>query len=128
MTLGEQYLPVLFLIGVALGMGALHLGTDAGGSIRIPSGFTGVFGIKPSFGRVPVYPPTPNATLAHAGPMTRTVADAALMLTVISRPDSRDWLSLPFDGRDYRIALEEGVSRLRIALSISLGYAEGRHT
>ena len=111
-------------VAAALGMGALHLGTDAGGSIRIPSGFTGVFGIKPSFGRVPVYPPTPNASLAHAGPITRTVTDAALMLTVISRPDPRDWLSLPFDERDYRIGLENGVAGLRIAFSLSLGYAE----
>jgi aspartyl-tRNA(Asn)/glutamyl-tRNA(Gln) amidotransferase subunit A len=111
-------------VAASLGMGALHLGTDAGGSIRIPSGFTGVFGIKPSFGRVPVYPPTPNASLAHAGPITRTVADAALMLTVISRPDPRDWLSLPFDERDHRIGLENGVVGLRIAFSLSLGYAE----
>ena len=82
-------------VAAACGMGALHLGTDGGGSIRIPAGFTGIFGFKQSFGRVPAYPPSPFGTLAHVGPMTRTVADAALMLTVISRHDARDWYALP---------------------------------
>ena len=59
----------------------LHLGTDGAGSLRIPAAFTGVFGIKPSFGRVPAYPPSPLNVLAHQGPITRTVADAALMLS-----------------------------------------------
>ena len=71
----------------ALGMGALHVGTDGGGSIRIPAGFTGVFGHKPSFGRVPAWPASPFGTVAHVGPITRTVADAALMLSVLSQPD-----------------------------------------
>ena len=61
-------------------MGVLHVGTDGGGSIRIPAGFTGIFGLKPSFGRVPAYPASPFGTVAHLGPMTRTVSDAALML------------------------------------------------
>ncbi|MBI3127039.1 MAG: amidase [Candidatus Tectomicrobia bacterium] len=108
----------------ALGMGALHLGTDAGGSIRIPAGFTGVFGFKPSFGRVPTHPPNPNHTLAHAGPMTRTVEDAALMLNALARPDARDWFALPYEARDYREGLEDGVSGLRVAFSPSLGGAE----
>jgi len=108
----------------ALGMGALHLGTDAGGSIRIPSGLTGVFGMKPSFGRVPTYPPNPNAPLAHAGPMTRTVGDAALMLTVLSRPDPRDWFALPFEERDYRVGLEGGVAGLRVAFCPAPGGEE----
>ena len=107
----------------ALGMGTLHLGTDAGGSIRIPSGFTGVFGFKPSFGRVPTYPPNPNHTLAHAGPMTRTVGDAALMLNVLARPDARDWFALPYEERDYRVGLEGGVAGLRVAFSPTLGGA-----
>ncbi|MEM7021336.1 MAG: amidase, partial [Pseudomonadota bacterium] len=108
----------------ALGMGALHIGTDGGGSIRIPSSFTGIFGLKPSFGRVPAYPLSPFGTVAHLGPMTRTVGDAALMLNVLALPDARDWMSLPYDHRDYRIGLDDGVRGLKIAYSPALGYAE----
>ncbi len=107
----------------ALGMGALHLGTDGGGSIRIPAAFTGIFGLKPSYGRVPVYPPSAFGTTSHVGPMTRTVDDAALMLTVLSGRDARDWLALPRDQRDYRTGLHDGVRGLRIAYSPTLGYA-----
>ena len=108
---------------LAAGMGALAFGTDAGGSIRIPAGFAGVFGHKPSFGRVPAYPPSPFSTLAHVGPMTRSVADAALMLTVISGPDARDWFALPHEPRDYRDGLDKGVKGLKVAFSPDLGYA-----
>ncbi len=108
----------------ALGMGALHIGTDGGGSVRIPSGFTGVFGHKPSFGRVPAWPGSAFGTLSHVGPLTRTVTDAALMLNVISEPDARDWTALPYSERDYRIGLEDGVAGLRIAFSPTLGYIE----
>ena len=111
-------------VAVALGMGALAIGTDGGGSIRIPAGFTGVFGLKPSFGRVPVYPMSPFATLSHLGPMTRTVADAALMLTVMAAPDARDWHALPYEKRDYRAGLEDGVKGLKVAFSADLGYAD----
>ncbi|MDH3688882.1 MAG: amidase [Gammaproteobacteria bacterium] len=107
---------------IATGMGALAIGTDGGGSIRIPSGFTGVYGIKPSFGRVPAAPLSPFGTVAHVGPMTRTVTDAALMLTVIAEPDDRDWHALPYEARDYRIGLEQGVKGLRMAFSPDLGY------
>jgi aspartyl-tRNA(Asn)/glutamyl-tRNA(Gln) amidotransferase subunit A len=107
----------------ALGIGALHIGTDGGGSIRIPSSFTGVFGIKPTFGLVPAYPLSPFGRVAHLGPMTRTVADAAAMLTVMARPDVRDWHSLPYRPIDYRVGLDEGVAGLRVALSPTLGYA-----
>ena len=106
----------------ALGMGALHIGTDGGGSIRIPAGFSGVFGHKPSFGRVPAWPLSPFGTVAHIGPMTRTVEDAALMLDVLSIPDHRDWFSLPHHGRDYRVGLDDGVRGLRIAYSPDLGH------
>jgi aspartyl-tRNA(Asn)/glutamyl-tRNA(Gln) amidotransferase subunit A len=109
---------------VASGMGPLAIGTDGGGSIRIPSAFTGIFGIKPSFGRVPAWPLSPMGTVAHVGPMTRTVTDAALMLTVISEPDARDWHALPYEARDYRIGLDDGVKGLRIAYSADLGYAK----
>ncbi len=110
----------------AVGMGALHIGSDGGGSIRIPCAFTGVFGIKPSFGLVPLYPPVPVGTLAHVGPLTRTVSDSALMLTVIALPDpeQRDWFAMRHQPRDYRVGLESGVHGLRVAYSRTLGYAE----
>jgi aspartyl-tRNA(Asn)/glutamyl-tRNA(Gln) amidotransferase subunit A len=104
-----------------MGMGALHLGTDGGGSIRIPAGFTGIFGLKQSFGRVPAYPLSPFGTVAHVGPMTRTVEDAALMLTVISEPDHRDIYALPYDRRDWRIGIDDGIKGLKIAYSPTLG-------
>ena len=109
---------------VASGMGPLTVGTDGGGSIRIPCAFTGLFGLKPSFGRVPAWPLSPMGTVAHVGPMTRTVTDAALMLNVLSLPDTRDWHALPHDDRDYRVGLEDGVKGLRIAYSADLGYAK----
>lgn len=109
---------------LASGMGALSVGTDGGGSIRIPCSFTGLFGIKPTFGRVPAWPLSPFGTVAHIGPMTRTVTDAALMLNVLSLPDARDWLQLPHDARDYRVGLDDGVHGLRIAYSANLGYAK----
>ena len=106
---------------VATGMGALAFGTDGGGSIRIPAGFTGVFGIKPSFGRVAAYPLSPFGTLSHVGPMARTVSDAALMLTVIAAPDVRDPHAYGFDPRDFQSGLDQGVRGLRIAFSPTLG-------
>jgi len=109
---------------VAAGMGPLTVGTDGGGSIRIPCSFTGLFGLKPSFGRVPAWPLSPMGTVAHVGPMTRTVTDAALMMNVLSLPDARDWHALPYDARDYRIGLEDGIKGLRIAYSAELGYAK----
>jgi aspartyl-tRNA(Asn)/glutamyl-tRNA(Gln) amidotransferase subunit A len=107
----------------ALAAGLCHLavGTDGGGSIRIPSSFAGVFGIKASFGRVPAYPQSPFGTVANVGPMARTVADAALLLTVLAGPDWRDWYALPYDGADYRDGLEAPVAGLRIAYSRTLG-------
>jgi aspartyl-tRNA(Asn)/glutamyl-tRNA(Gln) amidotransferase subunit A len=109
---------------VAAGMGPLAAGTDGGGSIRIPCSFTGLFGIKPSFGRVPAWPPSPFGTVAHVGPIARNVTDAALMLDVLSLPDARDWHALPYEARDYRTTLEHGVQDLRIAFSPDLGYAK----
>lgn len=105
----------------ALGMGCLHVGTDAGGSIRIPAGFTGIFGHKPSFGRVPNYPPSAFSTLAHAGPITRTARDAAHMLSVLARPDGRDWYALPPAPVDYAADCSGGVAGLRIAYCPSPG-------
>ncbi|SME89705.1 aspartyl-tRNA(Asn)/glutamyl-tRNA(Gln) amidotransferase subunit A [Tistlia consotensis] len=102
-------------VAAASGMGALHFGTDGGGSIRIPCGFTGIPGLKPTFGRVPAYPLSPFGTVAHVGPMARTVADCALMLTVIAEPDPRDPYALPYDWEDYSDGLEGGVEGLRVA-------------
>jgi len=109
---------------VAAGMGPLAVGTDGGGSIRIPCSFTGLFGLKPSFGRVPAWPLSPFGTVAHVGPIARSVADAALMLNVLALPDARDWHALPFEPRDWRTGLEDGVRELRIAFSRDLGYAK----
>ena len=108
----------------AAGYAPLTLGTDGGGSIRIPAGFTGIFGHKPSFGRVPAWPLSPFGTVAHVGPMTRTVEDACLMMNVISQPDARDWHSLPYDGTDYTAKLGKGVKGLKIAFSPTLGYVD----
>lgn len=106
---------------LAAGMGALALGSDAGGSVRIPAGFTGVFALKAAFGRVPAYPLSPFGTLANIGPMTRSVTDAALLLNIMSEPDPRDPYSLPYDGADYLHGLDEGIEGLKIAYSPTLG-------
>lgn len=110
---------------VALGMAPAAIGTDGGGSIRIPAAFTGTFGFKPSFGRVPHAPRGPFGLLSHVGPMTRCVSDAARILTVISHPDSRDWYALPFDAGDYELGLKckPTPGGVRIAYSPSLGLA-----
>jgi aspartyl-tRNA(Asn)/glutamyl-tRNA(Gln) amidotransferase subunit A len=107
---------------VALGMGPLSVGTDGGGSIRIPAAFCGIVGLKPTYGRVPLWPGSPFGTLSHAGPMVSTVQDAALMLTVLAGPDVRDWTSLPPEDVDYVDALGGGVEGLRVAFSPDLGY------
>ena len=101
----------------------MHIATDGGGSIRIPAGFCGLFGFKPTFGVVPVHPHPPPWTLWHQGPISRTVHDAALMLTVISRPDVRDFYAAPPLGIDYREGLDDGIRGMRIAYSRTLGYA-----
>ncbi len=105
-------------------MGPLAVGSDGGGSIRIPAGFTGVFGIKANYGRVPVYPESAMRTLSHVGPMTRTVADAALMLNVLSEPDHRDPTALPYQGIDFTQGLDDGINGLKVAFSPDLGYAK----
>lgn len=109
---------------VAAGLGPMGMGTDGAGSVRIPAAFCGNFGHKPSFGRVPAYPLSPFGSVAHLGPHTMSVTDAALMMNVISRPDARDWTSLPYDARDFTVGLNDGVRGLRIAYSPTLGYAQ----
>jgi aspartyl-tRNA(Asn)/glutamyl-tRNA(Gln) amidotransferase subunit A len=110
-------------VAAALGMGALHIGTDGGGSIRIPSSFTGIFGLKPTHGRVPAYPPSPFSEVAHIGPMTRSAEDAALMLQIMAQPDRRDWQALTTGAPDYRSGLKDGVRGLRIGYGADPGFA-----
>ena len=108
---------------VAAGLAPLAVGTDGGGSIRIPGSFCGIFGLKPTCGVVPIYPMPNTGTLSHVGPMTRTVRDAALMLSVMAGPDDRDPLSFPTTGTDFTEGLETGIRGLRVAWSPTLGYA-----
>lgn len=110
-------------VASALNMGTLHVGSDAGGSIRIPCAFTGTFGIKPSFGYVPQWPVSAMGTLSHLGPMTRTVDDCALMLTVIGCSDIRDFYCMDNDARNWSEGISKGVTGMRIAYSPTLGYA-----
>jgi aspartyl-tRNA(Asn)/glutamyl-tRNA(Gln) amidotransferase subunit A len=110
-------------VAVATGMGPLAVGTDGGGSIRIPSSFCGIYGLKPHVGRVPVYPASTIGDISHAGPMTRTVRDAALMLNAIAGADDRDRLSLPTSHPNYLQAIEGDIRGLRMAWSADLGFA-----
>lgn len=108
---------------VAAGVTPFALGTDGGGSIRIPASFCGVFGIKAQFGRVPVFPTSATPTLAHVGPIARTARDAALLLGVISGFDARDPASVSEPVPDYLAACEESIDGMRVAWSPTLGYA-----
>jgi aspartyl-tRNA(Asn)/glutamyl-tRNA(Gln) amidotransferase subunit A len=109
---------------LASGMVALALGTDGGGSIRIPCGFCGLPGLKPTFGRVPAWPPSPFGALAHVGPMARSVRDLALLLDVLTEPDRRDWTALEPPAAPFRGgAAASDLAGLRIAFSPDLGYA-----
>jgi aspartyl-tRNA(Asn)/glutamyl-tRNA(Gln) amidotransferase subunit A len=108
---------------VASGMGPIAIGTDGAGSVRIPAAFCGCFGLKPSFGRIPAYPLSPFGTVAHLGPLTRTVQDAATAMNILKQGDARDWTALPPDPSDYTQDLEAGIRGLRIAYSPTLGYA-----
>ena len=105
---------------IAAGIHPLAVGTDIVGSIRLPASFCGLFGHKPSQGRVPYY--FPNSPALVAGPMARTVADAALLLTVIARPDRRDFTALPSGDVDYPEALAGDVPRGRIAILHHIGF------
>jgi aspartyl-tRNA(Asn)/glutamyl-tRNA(Gln) amidotransferase subunit A len=104
---------------VAAGFGPLAVGSDLGGSVRIPAALCGIVGLKPSYGRVPIADPWPALV---CGPMARSVSDAALLLGVISRPDERDYTALPWDDRDYLADIEDGVRGLRIGLLTDMGF------
>ena len=104
----------------AAGYGPLHVGTDIGGSVRLPAAWCGLVGMKPSFGRVPIDPPYVGRV---AGPMTRTVDDAALMMSVLSKPDRRDGTSLPPSDIHWK-ALDKSPRKLRIGLMLDLGVGQ----
>jgi len=110
-------------VAAACGMGALHIGTDGGGSIRIPASFTGVVGFKPTFGIVPRHPPSPFGTVSTGGPITRSVADAALAMDVLAQPHALDWYGIPHEGLSFRKNLAGGVAGWRIAFSPTLSGA-----
>jgi Asp-tRNA(Asn)/Glu-tRNA(Gln) amidotransferase A subunit family amidase len=108
---------------VAAGVTPFALGTDGGGSIRIPASFCGVFGMKAQFGRVPVFPTSATPTLGHVAPLARSVRDAALLLDVISGFDARDPASISGPVPDYLAACEAPLDGMRVAWSPTLGYA-----
>jgi len=109
---------------VAAGIGPLAVGTDGGGSIRVPAAWAGIYGLKPSFGRVPHHPRGAFPTVSHVGPMTRTVRDAALMMNVMAQPDRRDWYALPYHGADYEAQLTIDLKGKRIAFSPDFGMSQ----
>jgi aspartyl-tRNA(Asn)/glutamyl-tRNA(Gln) amidotransferase subunit A len=111
---------------LAAGLCTLSMGTDGGGSVRIPASFTGLFGIKPTQGRVPRFGGYGRPSANHfsqSGPITRTVADSALLLQVIAGPDTRDITSIRETAPDFSANLSSGVSGMRLAWSSDLGYA-----
>ena len=107
----------------ALNLGCIHIGTDGAGSVRIPAAFTGVVGLKPTYGRVPAYPVSTMGFLAHLGPLTRTVTDTALAMNAIGRPDPRDMTAMIDQPPDFVAGLAGGVKGLRLAWSPRLGGA-----
>jgi aspartyl-tRNA(Asn)/glutamyl-tRNA(Gln) amidotransferase subunit A len=108
---------------IASGMSCADIASDAGGSIRNPCALTGVVGLKPSFGRVPDYPPSPIGSMAVIGPICRSVRDAALLMNVLSIPDSRDPGSKSLDAGDFLAQIDNGARDLTVAVSPTLGYA-----
>ncbi|VCU68255.1 Acylamidase [Pigmentiphaga humi] len=112
---------------VCAGFCTFAIGSDAGGSIRIPAALTGVVGMKATGSRVPIYPPSAAGGLACIGPLARSAADAALLMNVICQPDARDASALPGDGVDYVAALSGGLEGLRIGWTTDLGFAPRVH-
>ena len=110
-------------VAAAAGYGPLHQGSDGAGSIRMPAHFCGIFGLKPTLGRVPNWPVANSDNIVNIGPITRTVADAALMLRVMAGPHPWDHTSLEAPPADYPARLAEGVAGLKVAFSVDLGHA-----
>ncbi|MBN6034411.1 amidase [Amycolatopsis sp. 195334CR] len=109
---------------VAAGMGELSVGTDGGGSVRIPASFCGIVGFKPTHGRIPLFPASPFGPLGHAGPMARSVDDVALLLDVLALPDHRDPSALAPPASSYREAVRRDVRGVNAAYSANLGYVD----
>ncbi|MDB5816353.1 MAG: hypothetical protein JWN23_3470 [Rhodocyclales bacterium] len=119
-------------VAVATGMVPLAIGSDGGGSVRVPAALCGIFGIKPSWGRVPVYPGCRDErypgissweSLEHIGPLTRTAADAALAMSVLAGPTPRDRHSIPAESNDWSISTAASLRGARLAVSVDLGHA-----
>ncbi|HXQ16179.1 MAG TPA: amidase family protein, partial [Caulobacteraceae bacterium] len=106
---------------VAAGLGPLAVGTDGGGSVRIPSAFCSLVGLKATYGRIPAWPPSMHGDLANTGPMTRTTLDCALMLNQMSRPDARDPFPAQPEDKDYTVGLDRGVRGRKIGLVMRFG-------
>lgn len=106
---------------VAAGLGPIAIGTDGGGSVRIPSSFAGLVGLKATFGRVPAWPPSMTGDLSNTGPMCRTALDCALMMNVIAAPDVRDPHALPEDDTDYAAKLDKKLKKLRVGFVLRFG-------
>jgi len=104
--------------GLAAGYAPLAIGTDIGGSVRLPAAATGTFALKPSLGRIPIHPPYLGRV---AGPMTRTVADAAALMNVLTLPDARDYMALAHEPRDWSAGLDGSVRGVRIGLCLDIG-------
>ena len=107
----------------AAGYGPLHQGSDGAGSVRMPAHFSGIFGLKPTFGSIPNWPVGGNDNTSHLGPMTRDVRDGALMMSVMSGPHPWDFTSLEAGPADYVGRLNEGIKGKKIAFSPDLGHA-----
>jgi len=103
---------------IAAGYGPLALGTDIGGSVRLPAAYNGIFALKPSLGRIPIYPPYLGRV---AGPMTHTDTDTAMLMNVLTRPDARDYMALPYDSRDWTIGLDGELRGMKIGLLLEIG-------
>jgi aspartyl-tRNA(Asn)/glutamyl-tRNA(Gln) amidotransferase subunit A len=103
---------------IAAGYGPLALGTDIGGSVRLPAAYNGIVALKPSLGRVPIHPPFLGRT---TGPMTRTVTDCALLMSALAQPDARDYMQLPSEKRDWQAALSGEVKGKRLGLMLDIG-------
>jgi aspartyl-tRNA(Asn)/glutamyl-tRNA(Gln) amidotransferase subunit A len=106
---------------VAAGLGPIAIGTDGGGSVRLPSSFSGLVGLKATFGRIPAWPPSLTGDLANTGPMARTALDCALMMNVIARPDPRDAGALPEDNTNYVRALSGDLKKLKVGFVLRFG-------
>src|SRR5690606_28061022 len=109
---------------VAAGMAPVAVGTDGGGSVRIPASFCGIVGFKPTHGLISMFPASPFGPLAHAGPMTRTVEDTALLMDILSMPDPRDPTSLAPPTRAFRGELARDLTGLHVAYSRDLGFVD----